>query len=124
MRSISKASPVLIPIAIAGLFAVGLTACTPSPQTPEDRARDATERWVAASKAGDDDAAFAVSCGGDPRQGVNSDTAGFTSYTLDVEHVGEGDFDVKVTVSYPDYPDLVSNLRVRTEGDACIEWVR
>lgn len=115
----------LLPIAMAGLLAVGMAACSAPPQSPEDRAREVAERWVAASKAGDDDAAYAVACAGvDPRMGVNSDTADFESHTLNIEQVGEGEFNVKVTASYPDYPDLVSNLRVRTEGDACVAWVR
>ncbi len=56
---------------------------------------------------------------------VNSDTAGAESYTLAIESVGDGDFAVTVTQSYSDYPDLVSNLMVRTnESTTCIAWVR
>ncbi len=107
------------------LLAVGLAACAPSPQTPEERAVDVAERFVSASKAGDDDAASVLRCAGvDPRLGVNSDTADFESYTLDVEEAGDGDFDITVTRSYSDYPDVVSHLRIQTDGDACIEWVK
>lgn len=106
------------------LLSVGLTACTPSPQTPEERAVDVAERFVSAAKAGDDDAASALRCAGfDPRLGVNSDTAGFESYTLDVEEAGDGAFDITVTKSYPDYSDIVTHLRIQTDGDACIESV-
>lgn len=107
------------------LLTVGLAACAPSPQTPEERALDVAERFVSAAKAGDDDAASVLRCAGvDPRMGVNSDTADFESYTLDIKEAGDGNFDITVTASYPDYPDLVSNLRVQTDGDACIEWVK
>lgn len=107
------------------LLAVGLTACAPSPQTPEGRAIDVAEKFVSASKAGDDDAASVLRCAGvDPRLGVNSGTAGFESYTLDVEEASDGDFDITVTASYPDYPDVVTQLRIETKDDACIRWVR
>jgi hypothetical protein len=107
------------------LLTLGLAACTPAPQTPEERALDVAERFVSAAKAGSDDSVSALRCAGvDPRLGVNSDTAGFDSYTLDVEEVGDGDFDITVTRSYPDYPDVVSHLRIQTEDDACIEWVK
>ena len=106
------------------LLTVGLTACAPSPQTPEERAVDVAEKFVSASKAGDDDAASVLRCAGvDPRLGVNSDTADFENYTIDVDEAGDGAFDLTVTASYPDYPDVVSHLRIQTDGDACIEWV-
>jgi hypothetical protein len=54
---------------------------------------------------------------------VHSDTADFESYTLDVEEAGDDDFDITVTKSYSDYPDVVSHLRIQTDSDACIEWV-
>lgn len=107
------------------LLAIGLAACAPSPQTPEERAVDIAEKFVSAAKAGDDDAASVLRCPGvDPRLGVNSDTSDFDSHTLDVEEVGDGDFDITVTASYPDYPDLTNHLRIQTDGDACIEWVK
>ena len=95
---------VLALIAVTGLLAVGLAACTAPPPSPEDRARDIAERWVSASKTGSDDAAYSLTCPGAPLGGVNSDTSGFESY--------------------PDYPDSIANLRVQTEGDPCIKWVR
>lgn len=86
---------------------------------------DVAEKFVSASKAGDEDAASALRCPGvDPRLGVNSDTSDFDIHTLDVNEVGDGDFDITVTRSYSDYPDVVSHLRVSTDGDACIEWVK
>ena len=111
-------------IAVTGLLAVGLAAYTAPPPSPEDRARDIAERWVSASKAGSDDAAYSLTCPGAPLGGVNSDTSGFERYKLDVQYVSDGDFDIQVTRFYPDNPDSIANLRVQTEGDPCIKWVR
>jgi hypothetical protein len=111
-------------IAAGSLLAFGLTACAPTPQSPEDRARDIADRWVSASVAGNEEAAYALTCPGAPPGGVGGDTPDYESHTLDVEDVGDGDFNIKIMVSYTDYPDLISKLRVQTDGSPCIKWVR
>ncbi|WP_145985684.1 hypothetical protein [Microbacterium phyllosphaerae] len=103
---------------------VSLTACAEPARPPEERARSIADEWVAASSDGDEDSAQGLACGGAMLGSVNSDTAGFESYTLDIDSVGDGDFAVTVTKSYRDYPDLVSNLMVRTDDTTCIAWVR
>lgn len=115
----------LMSVAAVGALLVSLTACTEPARTSEERARDIAEEWVAASNRGDEDSAQSLACGGAMLGSVNSDTAGAESYTLAIESVGDGDFAVTVTQSYSDYPDLVSNLMVRTnESTTCIAWVR
>lgn len=110
-------------LAAAALLAAGLTACVQAPQSPEDQARDIAERWVAASDRGDEDSAQALSCGA-MLGGVNGDTAGSESHALAITPQEDGQFIVTVTKSYPDYPDLVTNLAVRTDGELCVSWVR
>ncbi len=102
---------------------VGLTACSPADPSPEERARDIAEQWAEASNRGDEDSAQALSCG-PVLGGVNSDTAGAEDYSLDITPQDGGQFIVQVTKTYPDYPDLVSELGVRTDGELCISWVR
>ncbi|MFE6734232.1 hypothetical protein [Microbacterium sp. NPDC057650] len=107
---------------MAGLLSVGLAACSLSPRSPADRARDVAEQWIAAAKAGDDDAASDLACADvDPRMGVNSDSGGFTSYTLELQDRGEGIFYARYTLDYPDSEDSPGVLTVRTEGRTCIE---
>lgn len=110
-------------LAAAALLGAGLTACIPTPQSPEDQARDIAERWAAASDRGDEDSAQALSCGA-MLGGVNGDTAGSESHTLAITPQDDGQFVVTVTKSYRDYPDLVTNLGVRTDGELCVSWVR
>lgn len=108
------------------LVAVGLAACSTSPHTPEDRARDVAEQWIAAARDGEDDATTGLICAGvDPRTGVNSDAAHFESYTLEFEDRVEGTFFARYTLSYPDSADLAGVLIVSTQGDdACIAQAR
>ena len=108
---------------VAGLVAVGLTGCASSEQTPEEGAREIAERWLEASQRGDEEAAQGFSCG-PTLGGVNSDVPDLESYTLDVTPQQDGQFIVQVTKSFSDYPDLVTNLGVRTDGELCISWVR
>lgn len=110
-------------LAAAALLAAGLAACVPTPHSPEDQARDIAERWVVASDRGDEDSAQALSCGA-MLGGVNGDTAGSESHTLAITPQEDGQFIVTVTKSSPDYPDLVTDLGVRTDGELCISWVR
>lgn len=121
-RAGSRAVRALVSVLSGALVAVGLASCSPSPQTPEDRARDVAEQWIAAAKDGDDDAAAGLVCAGvDPRTGVNSDAAHFESYTVEVEDRGDGVFSARYTMSYPESEDLAGILTVSTEGDdACI----
>lgn len=105
------------------VFAVGLTGCAAPEQTPEERARGLAERWVDASQRGDEDSAQGLSCG-PILGGVNSDMPEVDGYTLDVTPQQDGQFIIKVTKSFSDYPNLVTNLGVRTDGELCILWVR
>lgn len=114
---------IVLSLTATGLLALGPTACTATAATPADQARDIAEQWVDASDRGDEDFAQSLSCGA-MLGGVNSDTAGFDSHTLEITPQDDGDFIVQVTATYADYPDLVSTLGVRTEGDVCIAWVR
>jgi len=113
----------VIAAVVSGFVVLGLTACVPTERSPQESARDIVERWVAASKRADEDAAQALSCGS-ILGGVNSDTAGFESYELEVFPQTGGELIVEVTKTYSDYPDLVSTLGVRTDGELCISWVR
>lgn len=108
---------------VAGLVAFGLTGCASSEQTPEERAREIAERWVDASQRGDEESAQGLSCG-PILGGVNSDMPELEGHTLDVTPQLDGQFIIKVTKSFSDYPDLVTNLGVRTDGELCISWVR
>lgn len=108
---------------VAGLVAVGLTGCAPPEQNPEDRAREIAERWVDASQRGDEESAQGVSCG-PILGGVNSDMPELEGHTLDVTPQQDGQLIIKVTKSFSDYPELVTNLGVRTDGELCISWVR
>ena len=108
---------------VTAFASVLLVACAPSERTPEERAREIADRWVDASRTGDEESAQALSCG-PILGGVNSDLPELESYALEVAPQEDGRFIVEVTESFSDYPDLVTRLGVRTDGEACISWVR
>ncbi|MEN0022232.1 MAG: hypothetical protein AAGC61_03045 [Microbacterium sp.] len=119
-RSAARAAALLIVTAFASL---SLVACTAVELSPEERAREIAERWVDASRTGDEESAQALSCG-PILGGVNSDLPELKSHSLEIAPQEDGQFIVEVTESFSDYPDLVTRLGVRTDGEACISWVR
>ena len=117
-----KVVATVIALIAAGLLAMSLTACVP--RTPEASAREIAEKWAAASDRGDEDSAQGLACSGAMLGGVNGDGPDVEARTIEVEAVGDGEFNVVVTEIYSDYPDIESNLRVETTDDLCIKWVR
>ncbi|WP_141651268.1 hypothetical protein [Microbacterium sp. 3J1] len=116
-------SKIVVLVMVAGSVSLGLAACAPPEQSAEERAREIAERWIDASQWGDEESAQELSCG-PILGGVNSDMPELESHTLDVTPHRDGQFVIRVTKVFSDYPDLVTNLGVRTDGELCISWVR